>query len=149
MKDPRDALKVALKTAMKEKDVVTRNVVRNLNAEIKQVEIDQQKDLSAEDVANIINKQVKMLRESISEKAEAGRDDLVAEEQAKLEVMERFLPEQLSREEIEAIVAEVIAATGATSPKEMGKVMGALLPKVKGKADGKVVNEIVREQLNQ
>lgn len=149
MEDPRDALKVALKTAMKEKDVVTRNVVRNLNAEIKQVEIDQQKDLSAEDVANIINKQVKMLRESISEKAEAGRDDLVAEEQAKLEVMERFLPEQLSREEIEAIVAEVIAATGATSPKEMGKVMGALLPKVKGKADGKVVNEIVREQLNQ
>lgn len=149
MEDPRDALKVALKTAMKEKDVVTRNVVRNLNAEIKQVEIDQQKDLSAEDVANIINKQVKMLRESISEKAEAGRDDLVAEEQAKLEVMERFLPEQLSREEIEAIVAEVIAATGATSPKEMGKVMGALLPKVKGKADGKVVNEIVREQLTQ
>ncbi len=148
MEDPRDKLKTALKTAMKEKDGRTRDVIRGLNAEIKQVEIDQQKDLSAEDVANIINKQVKMMRESISEKEEAGRDDLVAEDQEKLEVMERFLPEQLSREEIEAIVAEVIAETGASSPKEMGKVMGALMPKVKGKADGKLVNEIVREQLN-
>lgn len=149
MEDPRDALKSALKTAMKEKDALTRDVVRGLNAEIKQVEIDQQKDLSAEDVANIINKQVKMLRESIAEKAEAGRDDLVAEDEEKLAVMERFLPEQMSREEIEALVAETIEQVGASSPKEMGKVMGALMPKVKGKADGKLVNEVVREQLNQ
>jgi uncharacterized protein YqeY len=149
MEDPRAALKEALKTAMKEKDAVARNTIRNLNAAIKQVEVDERKDVSAEDVVDIIVKQVKMLRESIAEKEAAGREDLAAEDKEQLAVMERFLPQQLSNEEIEAIVEGVIEKVGAASMKDMGKVMGALMAQVKGKADGKVVNDVVRKKLGQ
>jgi len=148
MEDPRTEMKAALKTAMKEKDTETRNVIRNLNAAIKQVEIDEQKELAAQDVVAIISKQVKMLRESIDEKREAGRDDLAAEDEAQLEVMERFLPEQMSEEEIETLVKGVIEKTGASTMSDMGKVMGALMPQVKGRADGKLVNDIVRKHLS-
>ncbi len=149
MKDPREQIKTALKQAMRDKDAVARNTIRGLNAAIKQVEVDEQKELSATDVTEIIVKQVKMLRESIAEKEEVGRDDLAAEDREQLAVLEQFLPEQLTREEIEALVQQVIAEVGAENPKDMGKVMGKLMPQVKGKADGKLVNEVVREQLNQ
>lgn len=147
MDDPRDTLKTALKTAMKEKDTLTRDVVRSINAAIKQVEIDKQKDLNAEDVVDILMKEAKKRRDTIAELESAGRAEMLADEQAELEVLERFLPKQMTREEIEAVVDEIIAETGATSPKEMGKVMGALMPRVKGKADGKLVNDVVREKL--
>lgn len=148
MEDPRVALKVALKQAMIGKDTITRDAIRMLNAAIKQVEVDTQKELSAEDVVSIIQKEVKKLRDSIEEKRNVGREELIAEDESQLAVIEQFLPQQLSREEIETIVKDVIAETGASSPKEMGKVMGALMPKVKGRADGKLVNEVVRELLN-
>ncbi|MEO0565011.1 MAG: GatB/YqeY domain-containing protein, partial [Chloroflexota bacterium] len=122
---------------------------RSLNAELKQVEIDQRKELTAEDVIGIISKQVKLLRESIAEKQDAGRDDLVAEDETKLAVLNNFLPEQMSREEIATLVASVIEQVGANTPKDMGKVMGALMPQVKGKADGKLVNEVVRAKLSE
>lgn len=147
MEDPRIAMKDALKAAMREKDAQARDVIRmTLNA-IKQVEVDTQAEVDSETAMDILMKEVKKRRDTIEELEKAGRDDLLKGEREELKIIEQFLPQQMSREEIAAIVAEVIAETGATSQKEMGKVMGALMPKVKGKADGKLVNEVVREQL--
>lgn len=148
MDDLKQTIADALKTAMKEKDALTRDVLRTINAAIKQVEVDERKTLSSAEVLDVLVREVKKRKDTIAELEAAGREDLLVEERAQLGVIERFLPQQLSREEVEAIVRETIAEVGATNPKEMGKVMGALMPKVKGKADGKLVNEVVRELLN-
>jgi uncharacterized protein YqeY len=115
---------------------------------IKQVEVDTQKELNAADVVDVLQKEAKKRRESIEEYDKAGRADLVEQERAELTVIESFLPQSLSADEIAAIVREVIAQTGATSARDMGKVMGPVMQRVKGVADGKLVNQIVREQLN-
>ena len=147
MEDPVPKLQAALKEAMRNKDVVRRNVIRMALNAIKQVEIDTRKELGAEDVAAILQKEAKTRRESIDEMLKAGRDDLAEQGPPPLTMLEEFLPQQLSREEIEVLAQEAIKQTGAISLKEMGKVMGALMPKVKGQADGKLVNEVVRELL--
>jgi uncharacterized protein YqeY len=147
MDDPRIPMAAALKQAMIDKDAVRRDTLRmTLNA-IKQVEIDERRELSAQDAVSILQKEVKKRRESIDEARKAGRADIASDEEGQLAVLEAFLPKQLSREAIVALVDEAIAASGATSAKEMGKVMGLLQPKVKGLADGKLVNDIVRERL--
>lgn len=147
MDDPRAAMQNALKQAMLKKDNTTRDVIRLLQSLLKQVEVDERRDLTGDDVVLIIQKEVKRRQESIDEARRANRDDLVAENEVVVHIAEQFLPRQLSREEISAIVAQTIAQTGVTSAKDMGKLMGALMPKVKGLADGKLVNEVVREQL--
>lgn len=143
----RDKMNAALKQAMKDKDTLSRDVIRQTLSAVKQVEIDTQSEVDADGVMDILMKEVKKRRDTISELEDAGREESAEQEKAELAVIERFLPEQLSREEIEAIVKDAIAKTGAESPKEMGKVMSAIMPQVKGKADGKLVNEVVREQL--
>jgi uncharacterized protein YqeY len=148
MDDPRSQLQTALKEAMKNKDVARRDTLRMIMSAIKQVEIDQQKDLSPEDVFQVLHKEAKKQRESIDEYRKGGREDLIPREQARLVVIEEFLPQQLSTDEITAIVKEVIAESGAASMKDMGKVMGPVMQRVKGLADGKLVNQIVREQLS-
>lgn len=147
MEDPRTALQAALKAAMLSKDTVRRDVIRLAMSAIKQVEIDERRELSPEDIVVILQKEVKTLRESIQEWQNAGREDKIAETQRDLSIIESFLPQQLSRDEIAALVRDAIAKTGAASVKEMGKVMGVLMPQVKGKADGKLVNEVVKELL--
>ncbi|MEL6150012.1 MAG: GatB/YqeY domain-containing protein [Chloroflexota bacterium] len=147
MTDVRDEMNAALKQAMKDKNTVARNTIRMTLSAFKQVEIDDQKELTADEAMDILLKEVKKRRDTITELKEAGRDEMLAEEEEQLAVIEQFLPQQMSREEVATIVKEVIEQTGASSPKEMGKVMGALMPRVKGKADGKLVNEVVREQL--
>ncbi len=149
MDDPRQKIQDALKQAMINKDVVTRDALRMVTSAIKQIEVDERKQLTAEDVVGILQKEVKRRRESIDEARKAGRDDIASAEEAQLKVIEAFLPAQLTREQVVEIVRKVIAETGATSAKDMGKVMGALMPHVKGLADGKMVNEVVREQLSQ
>jgi uncharacterized protein YqeY len=148
MEDVKAKLNAALKEAMVSKDVKRRDVIRTLLSAIKQVEIDTRKDVSPEDAVGILQKEAKKRRESIDEMDKAGRTDLSEQEKYELILIESFLPQQLSRDEITAIVRETIAQTGVTSAKEMGKLMGALMPKVKGLADGKLVNEVVREVLN-
>jgi len=140
-------MNAALKQAMKDKDTLSRDVIRQTLSAVKQVEIDTQADVDADGVMDILMKEVKKRKDTISELEGAGRDDAAEQEKAELAVIERFLPQQLSREEIETIVKDAIAKTGAESPKDMGKVMGVIMPQVKGKADGKLVNEVVREQL--
>lgn len=148
MEDPRPNMQEALKRAMIEKDTLRRDVLRTVLSEFKQAEIDGQKTLTAEESIAILQREIKKRRESIDEARKAGRDDIADAVQTEIGVIEVFLPTQLSREQIEALVRDAIAQTGASNPKEMGKVMGVLMPKVKGVADGKLVNDIVREMLN-
>ncbi len=139
-----------MKVAMRAGDNETRDALRMLLAAIKQVEKDTQQDtLKEADVLAIVNKQAKQRRESIAEYEKAGRADLAAVEITELAIIERYLPQQMSREEISALVAKVIAEVGVNGPKDKGKVMGSLMPQVKGKADGRLVNEVVTELLSQ
>ena len=147
MEDPKAALQSALKDAMKAKDNKRRDVIRLVQSAIKQVEIDTREELSSEDVMAILQKEAKKRRESIADYSKAGRDDLVEVEEYELSVIGEFLPTQLSEEEVAVIVTEVISEVGATSAKEIGKVMGPVMQRVKGLADGKLVNKIVREKL--
>ena len=147
MDDPRPMMQDALKQAMIAKDSVTRDAIRLLQSLVKQVEVDERRELTAEDVVGLLQKEVKRRQESIDEAQKMGRADLVEENERMVRITNQFLPQMLSREQIETLVREAIAQTGATSAKEMGKVMGALMPKVKGVADGKLVNEVVKELL--
>ena len=96
---------------------------------------------------DVLTKQAKQRRESLAEYTKAGREDLAEQEKYELDIIESYLPQMMSREEIEVLVKQAIVDTGASSPKDMGQVMGKLMPQVKGKADGRLVNEVVREQL--
>jgi uncharacterized protein YqeY len=144
----KEQLRVDTADAMRSGDKEKRDTLRLLLAAIKQVEIDQQKDdLTDEEVLAVLDKQAKQRRESIADYEAAGREDLVHEEKAQLDLIETYLPAQMSREEIAALAENVIAEVGAEGPQDTGKVMGRLMPQVKGKADGRLVNEIVRDLL--
>lgn len=148
MDDPRVAMQAALKEAMQQKDALRRDVIRmGLNA-IKQVEVDERRTLSAEEAVAVLQKEVKKRRESIDEARKAGREDIVQTETEQLAVLEVFLPKQMERSEVEALARQAVAETGATSTKDMGKVMAVLMPQVRGLADGKMVNDVVRSLLN-
>jgi uncharacterized protein YqeY len=147
MEHPKELLNAALKEAMKNKDNERRDVIRLLTSAIKQVEIDTQKEVTAEQALEILQKEAKKRRESIAELTSAGRAEQAAAEQYELTVLEEFLPRQLTADEITALAREAIAQTGAASGKDMGKVMGALQPLTKGRADGKLVSQIVKDLL--
>ncbi len=148
MDDVKAKLNEALKTAMVAKDNPRRDVIRLLQSAVKQVEIDERKTLTNDEIFTIMQKEVKKRRESADEAEKAGRNDIADAEKAEIVLIEQFLPTQLTRAEIEVLVREAIQQTGATTAKEMGKVMGVLVPKTKGVADGKLVNEVVRELLS-
>ena len=133
--------------AMRSGDKEKRDTLRLLLAAIKQVEIDEKKELTDDEVLAVLNKQAKQRRESIAEYQAAGREDLVDEELAQLVLIETYLPDQMTREEIAEVATAVIADVGAEGPQDTGKVMGRLMPQVTGKADGRLVNEVVRELL--
>ena len=103
--------------------------------------------LSDEEALAVLTRQVKTRRESIKAYRDAGRDDLADKEQAEIDVLVPYLPEQLGEDEVRALVVEAVAATGASSQRDMGRVMGALMPRVKGRADGKLVSSLVNEEL--
>ena len=133
---------------MKSKDKVAKDTVTMIRAAVLQKEKDTKAELEDSDILDIIAKQHKQRKDALADFVKAGRDDLIETTNQEIAIIKKYLPEQLSREEIEKIVDETIEEVGATSMKEMGKVMGKLMPKVKGVADGKVVNEIVREKLS-
>jgi len=148
MSHPKDLLNDALKEAMKAKDGQRRDALRLLTSAIKQAEIDLRRDLSAEEALDILQKEAKKRRESIAElQGSAGREEQLEAERYELALLEEFLPQQLSTEEIRALAQQAISQSGAQSAKELGKVMGLLQAQVKGRADGKLVNQIVRELL--
>ncbi|MEP7290875.1 MAG: GatB/YqeY domain-containing protein [Chloroflexota bacterium] len=148
MEDPRPKMQDALKQAMINKDTLRRDVLRMTINAFRQVEIDERRELSPENVVMILQREIKKRHDSVDEARKAGREDIATSEETELELIEVFLPQQLTRDAIAALVRDAIAETGALSAKEMGKVMGVLMPKVKGKADGKLVNEVVRDLLS-
>ncbi len=144
----KEKLSQSLKDAMRAKDDVAKRTIRMAMAAVKNAEIDQQAELEETAVLAILQKEVKMRRETIEGAEQAGRDDLIAEAEAEIIVLEEFLPKGLSPEELEAIVLAAIAEVRATSMREMGQVMQVVMPKVQGRADGKEVNQIVRRLLS-
>lgn len=147
MDNLKDVLQDALKQAMRNKDSERRNVIRLVQSAIKQVEVDDQKELDNDEVEAILQKEAKKRRESIVELEGAGRVEDAANEQFELEVIEEFLPKQLTEDELKPIVQDAINEVGATSMKEMGQIMKIVMPKVQGRADGRQVNAIVKEIL--
>jgi uncharacterized protein YqeY len=143
----KERLSEELKKAMRARDGVRLATIRQINAVLKNREIDAKREFDDQGIMEVITTLCKQRRESISMFQEAGRDDLVTKEEQELAVLMEFMPEQLTREEITELVKKAISESGATSAKDMGKVMKILMPSVTGKADGKVVNEIVKELL--
>lgn len=145
----KDQLTQDMKQAMKDREAgkLRLSVIRMVRANIKNIEINEKKELNDDEVLAVLMKEVKMRQDSLVEFQKAGREELVAQAKEEIAVLNGYLPEALSDEELKAIVVEVIAAVGATSPKDMGKVMPAVMGKTKGRADGKRINAIVRELL--
>ncbi len=137
-----------MKQAMKNKDKDKLTNIRMLKAAIQNESIKIGGDLSEEDELTVLSREVKQRKDSLHEFEKAGRQDLVDKVRAELKHVEIYMPDQLSEEELSAIVTSVIAETGASSKKDMGKVMAALMPKVKGKADGSLVNKLVQQHLS-
>jgi len=137
-----------MKEALKAKDKVKLSTIRMINSLIKNAEIDKRGELTDEEIIQLLMKYAKQRREAIEMYEKGGRQDLVEKEKAELEIVESYLPKQLSEDEIRELVREAIEAVGASSPKDLGKVMQYVMPKVKGRADGSLVNKIAREELS-
>lgn len=146
----KDRLNEDMKQAMKDKEAgkLRLSVIRMVRANVKNVEIDRQKELSEEEVLDVLAKEVKMRRDAMEEFKKGNRPDLVENLEQEIAILMQYLPQQLGEAEVRALVAEAVAQTGAVTGKEMGKVMAVLMPKVKGRADGKLVNTLVKEMLN-
>lgn len=138
-----------MKIAMKEKDKDRLSVIRMVRAAIKNVEIDKRKELNDEEVIEVLAREVKMRRDAIIEYDKVGRPDVRQKLEEEIEILHKYLPRQLTREELVAIVDEVFTQVNPASPKDMGKVMSAIMPKIKGRADGKLVNELVKAKFEQ
>ncbi len=142
-----DQIKADMKEAMKAKDVAKRDALRLLLSAFKQIEVDERKELTDEDVSKIIQKQVKQRQDSAAQYKEAGRDDLLEKEESEIATFMVYMPKQLDDTELETAVKEIIAQVGAESMKDMGKVMGTASQQLSGKADGKRINEVVKKLL--
>ena len=133
--------------AMKAKDKDRLTVIRMVKAALKQEQIDHKKEINDELLIDVVNKQIKMRKDSITEFEKGGRKDLVDKTQAEIDVLMKYLPEQLSHDEVKKIIDEVFTEVKPTSVKDMGKVMKEATAKLKGKADMKEVSTIVKEKL--
>ena len=136
-----------LKIAMREKDEMKKNVVTMVRAAVKQVEVDNRVELDDEGIVEIIAKEVKKRKDALPEYEKSGREDAIEALKAEIDYLMQYLPEQLSEEEVKAIVIETIAETGAAGMKDMGKVMSAVIAKTKGRADGKIISQLVKANL--
>jgi hypothetical protein len=148
----REQLTDDLKEAMRQQDEQRKRTLRSVIAAIKQAETEldssgERVHLDDEDILALIARQAKQRQESITEYERGGRQDLVAEEEAELAILQTYLPQQLTRDQIEAEARQIIKEVGASSPRDMGNVMRPLMAKLRGRADGREVNEVVRELL--
>jgi uncharacterized protein YqeY len=137
-----------IKTAMKSGDKITLGVLRMLKSDLKYKQIELGRELTEDDFKAVLSSAAKKRRDSIEGFEKGARADLVAKEKAELEVIHKYLPQQLSDTDLERIIADVIAETNASTPNDIGLVMKSLMPKVKGRADGRKVNELVSQKLN-
>ena len=144
----KEQLMADFKEAMKAKDEVAKNTISFARAAVKQYEVDNREELDDAGIITILAKQVKMRKDALADFEKAGRTDLVESYNAEIEILSRYLPEQLSEEKLREIVAEVAAGLGIEGGKQnMGKLMGPVMAKVKGLADGNAVKKVVQEFL--
>ena len=137
-----------IKTAMKAKDTERRDALRLLSSAMKQIEVDERKELTDDDVIAVIQKQIKQRNDAAAQYKDAGRDELYDKEMAEIAVFETYLPAQLDDAELESAVKAIIEKTGASSMKDMGKVMGAASKELAGQADGKRISGCVKQLLS-
>lgn len=143
----RDQIDADMKAAMKAQDKQKLDAIRMIKSEYRKKEIDDRVTLDDDALAGLLAKLVKQRQDSIDQYKAGGRQDLVDKETFELNIIQSYMPKQMSEDEVKALVAAAVKETGASSPKDMGKVMGALMPKTKGKADGKLVNQLVKAAL--
>jgi len=143
----RETINTAVKTAMKAKETKKRDALRLLMSAFKQIEVDERRELSDEDVIKIIQQQVKRRNDSATQYRDAGRDDLLQIELDEIAFYEVYIPAQMSDEELTSALKTIIEKVGASSMKDMGKVMGMASKELNGKADGKRINECVKSIL--
>ncbi len=136
-----------MKAAHKGKESLKLGVLRMLKSEIRYKEIEKGSELSNDEVISVLSSSTKKRRDSIQQFEKAGRDDLVSQEKAELEVVLGYLPEQLTEEKLSQLIRQAIQDANATNPSDLGKVMKLILPQVKGKAEGKAIHQLVTSQL--
>ena len=144
----RPLIEEAVKVSMKNRDKETTSTLRMAISELKKEEIDKRIDLEDEQVIQILQRMIKQRKDSYSQFLDAGRNELAEKEQNEINILSDFLPEQLSEEELNSIVTEVIKETAASGPQDMGKVMGSLKQRIQGNADMGLVSKIVKENLS-
>ena len=143
----KEQLKADLKDAMRAKEIVKRDAIRSINTMIKQIEVDQRIELDDSEIIKLIQKGIKQREEAIVQFKDANRVDLVANEQSQIDIFSLYLPKQLSDEELQAAIQNIITDVGATSMKDMGKIMNPAKEQLGGSADGKRINEMVKKIL--
>jgi len=136
-----------LKTAMREKDTIRKNAVQMVRSSVLQIEKDNKITLDDEGVIDVISKEVKKRRDVLPDYVKSGRQELIDELNIEIKVLLVYLPQQLTEAEIDVLVKEAITEVGASSMKDIGKVITAIMPKTKGRADGKIINELVKKNL--
>ncbi len=141
-------IKSDIKDAMRAKDTAKRDTLRNIQTAIKQIEVDQRKDVTDADVEAILMKYAKQREDAMAQFKKAGRDDLVAKEEAELIIVKSYLPEPMNDEELETTIKEIIDSIGATSMKDMGKIMGKAKEIIGNRADGGRINICVKKILS-
>ncbi len=147
----KDKIQEDLKQAMLAKEVEKLSTIRMLKSALQYFEIQKGGagyQATDEDVIDVIGKEIKKRRESIEMFEKGGRQELADKEKLELEILQTYLPEQMTEEEVQVLVNEAITQTGAKTMQDMGKVMGALMPKVKGKADASIISNLVRQKLS-
>jgi len=137
-----------LKQAMRQNDAMRKDAIRMVRAAIQNTEIAKQHTLDDNEVIEVIRKEVKQRQEAIALFAQGGRQDLVEQETKQVKILEAYLPQQMSADDIAALAKQTIAAVGAKGPADMGLVMRTLMGQLKGQADGKLVNQVVQKLLN-
>jgi len=138
----------AMKNAMRAKEKELLGTIRLILAEVKRIEVDERIDIDDARLLAVLDKMVKQRRDSISQFEDAGRQELADKEKAEIVVIQNFLPEALSKEELTAMIEDAITSTGAESMKDMGKVMGIIKPKIQGRADAGVVSGMIKAKLS-
>ncbi|MBD3791710.1 MAG: GatB/YqeY domain-containing protein [Campylobacterales bacterium] len=144
----KEKIKNDIKEAMRAKEIMKRDTLRNIQTSIKQIEVDERKELTDSEVEAILARYLKQREDAKAQFAEAGREDLVAKEDEEIAIVQSYLPEPMSNEELESAIQEIIEAVGAESMKDMGKVMGAAKNAIGSRADGARINQAVKKLLS-
>lgn len=144
----KETLMEDLKDSMRNKNKIQKNTITMVRAAIKQIEVDERRELTDEDIIEVMAKELKERKVSIEEFKKGNRPDLVEEVEEEIQVLLKYMPKQLSEDELRDLVSKSIEAVGATSMRDIGKIMKDIMPKVKGMADGNSINKLIKEYFN-